>query len=296
GYFLCSNPHACIPASWRCDGEKDCGDNSDEIGCDSNSCESWQFQCDNHHCIFKTWQCDGDYDCGDNDTSDERNCPTTVRPPTIPPRPQLPTNTCVDWMFRCNNKKCIPYWWKCDSVNDCGDNSDEIGCEPITVPTSYVTPAPPSQSGVCQSHQFRCLNGDCIQDSWVCDNIKDCEQGEDEEHCQGTVLCDSKTQFRCRQDGSCIPLRQVCDGKYQCPDYSDEMSCSHSNVPIVIYWMVVGYIQGNDCTENRAATKNENLEKCGLCTNLYNVHGIFITDGSILRLYTTVLTPTSYFD
>ncbi|XP_046665505.1 sortilin-related receptor-like isoform X3 [Homalodisca vitripennis] len=233
GYFLCSNPHACIPASWRCDGEKDCGDNSDEIGCDSNSCESWQFQCDNHHCIFKTWQCDGDYDCGDNDTSDERNCPTTVRPPTIPPRPQLPTNTCVDWMFRCNNKKCIPYWWKCDSVNDCGDNSDEIGCEPITVPTSYVTPAPPSQSGVCQSHQFRCLNGDCIQDSWVCDNIKDCEQGEDEEHCQGTVLCDSKTQFRCRQDGSCIPLRQVCDGKYQCPDYSDEMSCSHSNVPIV---------------------------------------------------------------
>lgn len=44
GYFMCTSPHACIPRSWRCDGEKDCADNSDESGCDSNSCESWQFQ------------------------------------------------------------------------------------------------------------------------------------------------------------------------------------------------------------------------------------------------------------
>lgn len=71
----------------------------------------------------------------------------------------LVQNGCSDWMYTCRNKKCIPYWWKCDTVNDCGDNSDEDECGEITGPTTHVTPAPPFQPGVCQRHQFRCLNG-----------------------------------------------------------------------------------------------------------------------------------------
>lgn len=31
-HFRCEDGH-CIPASWRCDGTKDCLDDSDEIGC-----------------------------------------------------------------------------------------------------------------------------------------------------------------------------------------------------------------------------------------------------------------------
>ena len=30
--------------------------------------------------------------------------------------------------FICHNARCIPSLWECDSVDDCGDNSDEIHC------------------------------------------------------------------------------------------------------------------------------------------------------------------------
>ena len=30
--------------------------------------------------------------------------------------------------FVCDNAVCIPSIWECDSVDDCGDNSDEDDC------------------------------------------------------------------------------------------------------------------------------------------------------------------------
>ena len=34
--------------------------------------------------------------------------------------------------FQCVNiQRCIKKSWKCDGINDCGDNSDEFGCEVI---------------------------------------------------------------------------------------------------------------------------------------------------------------------
>ncbi|XP_023312012.1 basement membrane proteoglycan-like, partial [Anoplophora glabripennis] len=30
--------------------------------------------------------------------------------------------------FQCDNKKCVPLIWRCDSSDDCGDGSDEVGC------------------------------------------------------------------------------------------------------------------------------------------------------------------------
>lgn len=59
----------CVPGTFRCDGENDCGDYTDETGCTNVTCSSTQFLCDNGRCVPSTWKCDSENDCGDG--SDE---------------------------------------------------------------------------------------------------------------------------------------------------------------------------------------------------------------------------------
>lgn len=231
GLFTC-NDGGCALQAWTCDGDNDCEDGSDEVGCPPPpTCPPDQFTCDNRRCIPYGWICDTDNDCGD--MSDEANCGVNA--------------TCSPDDFRCDNGRCIPSILVCDQVNQCGDYSDERGCP-------------------CNENQFKCNNtGRCIPASFICDGDNDCGDMSDEQNC----TC-GPDQFQCANTGRCIPARWICDGDNDCGDMSDEQYCGASTAPPGCgpgqfecpssgLCIPVGYLcdGDNDCGEN------EDEQNCG---------------------------------
>ncbi|XP_016087082.1 low-density lipoprotein receptor-related protein 1-like [Sinocyclocheilus grahami] len=241
GEFACKN-NRCIQDRWKCDGDNDCLDNSDETAelCHQHTCPADRFKCQNNRCIPMRWLCDGDNDCGNNEDESNTTCSARTCPPNqyscasgrcIPiswtcdldddcgDRSDEPAScaypTCFPLtQFTCNNGRCININWRCDNDNDCGDNSDEAGC-----------------SHSCSSAQFKCNSGRCIPDYWTCDGDNDCGDYSDETHANCTNQATRPPggchtdEFQCRVDGLCIPLRWRCDGDTDCMDLSDEKNC-----------------------------------------------------------------------
>ncbi|XP_077600212.1 low-density lipoprotein receptor-related protein 12 [Stigmatopora nigra] len=79
--------------------------------------------------------------------------------------------------FHCSNGKCIPDWWRCNSMDECGDNSDEDLC--ADSPFSFQP---------CGLDQFPCLSRytriyTCLPHSLRCDGSIDCQDLGDEIDC-----------------------------------------------------------------------------------------------------------------
>ncbi|XP_033978973.1 low-density lipoprotein receptor-related protein 1B-like [Trematomus bernacchii] len=197
--FPCAHGNRCIPPEKVCDGQNDCQDRSDEMDCSSQT-EGCRHRCDNNtRCIPDTFLCDGERDCTDG--SDEEKCGLV---------------SCAMEHYRCISGQCVSEALRCDGYADCSDRSDEAHCmRPPRCPT-----------------QLRCANShECLQKEWLCDGEDDCNDGSDEKNCVLSPAKCREYQWQCGESSQCIPLSWRCDGKTDCHNDMDEDKCSQRICP-----------------------------------------------------------------
>ncbi|XP_070116041.1 low-density lipoprotein receptor-related protein 8 isoform X10 [Equus caballus] len=107
--FACRSGE-CVHLGWRCDGDRDCKDKSDEADCPLGTCRGDEFQCGDGTCVPAVKRCNQEQDCPDG--SDEAGC--LQESPCEGPR-----------RFQCKSGECVDGRKVCDAQRDCRDWSDE---------------------------------------------------------------------------------------------------------------------------------------------------------------------------
>lgn len=179
--------------------------------------------------------------------------------------------------FSCKSGECIDDANLCDGKLDCPDGSDE------TVQVCSLLR--------CPEYAFRCDYGACINKDLVCNGKSECTDGSDEIFCAPRMnpkvsICRylyqqhgdrflqtnlnlhcSFKQFHC-ESGECIDDFDLCDGKPDCKDASDENSrtCSIINCPKYAFQCAYGGCINTNLVCNGHSDCNDGSDEAN-CSN-----------------------------
>ena len=164
---------------------------------------------------------------------------------------------CNATQFSCANGNCINKRFVCDSIDHCGDKSDESvnycafhRCLPseFSCRNGRCIPMPErcdrndncgdnsDEVGCiypsCAADEFQCRNFRCIPIANRCNGYIDCRDGNstDEVGCP-PIACNGTRDIKCPNTNICIPRRWLCDGDNDCGDSADENRLFCNSIP-----------------------------------------------------------------
>ncbi len=136
--------------------------------------------------------------------------------------------------YQCSDGTCILTYQQCDGFWDCIDGKEEENCDMCkhisgSSDTTFCRNQCQSPMCSCTQYYYQCLHGGCIPGSKLCDRIRDCTDGSDEDSCSyksfSQSSIDADEHFICGT-GDRIRLDYIDDYNNDCANADDEQMAS----------------------------------------------------------------------